>query len=111
MKKVLTIILALFLAITFSCKTGKNVGENVFGTTSMMVLYNMDINQNQLDSICKVDTLPDYNKWLSARFTDYETNTVILKRIYLKKYSDDEEVIYILMGNKEPYKIVKRIAE
>ena len=55
--------------------------------------------------------LPNYNEWLKARFTDYETNTVFVKRMYLKSCSDENEVIYILIGENEPYKITKRIAE
>lgn len=95
----------------FSCKTYKNTGEITFGTSSMQNLYEMTITQHQIDSICDADMLPNYNEWLKARFIDYETNTVFVKRMYLKSCSDENEVIYILIGENEPYKITKRIAE
>ena len=109
MKKIFTFLLMLFLM--FSCKTYKNTGEITFGTSSMQNLYEMTITQHQIDSICDADMLPNYNEWLKARFTDYETNTVFVKRMYLKSCSDENEVIYILIGENEPYKITKRIAE
>lgn len=109
MKRIFTFILMLFLII--SCSTTKNVSDLTFGTSVMMNSYEMQITQHQLDSICTADTLPYYDSWLKARFTDYETNTIFVKRMYLKTYSEYEEIIYILIGENEPYKITKRIAE
>lgn len=105
------LLIAFAMLFMVSCGTTKETGEVVFGTSSMMVLYTMDISQYQLDSICTADILPYYDSWLKARFTDYETNTVFVKRMYLKACSEDEEIIYILIGEEEPYKITKRIAE
>lgn len=109
MKKIFTFILMLFL--TLSCSTTKNVGDITFGTSVMMNSYEMQITQHQLDSICVADILPTYDKWIKTSFIDYETDSVFTKRLYLKDYSDENEVIYILLGEKEPYKITKRIAE
>lgn len=109
MKKIFTFILMLFLAL--SCSTTKNVGDLTFGTSVMMNSYEMQITQHQLDSICVADILPTYDKWIKTSFIDYETDSVFTKRLYLKDYSDENEVIYILLGEKEPYKITKRIAE
>ena len=111
MKKLLTIfIIALSMLFSVSCNTTRNVADVNFGT-SMMVIYTMDINQYQLDSICVADTLPYYDNWIKARFTDYETNTVFVKRMCFKKCVDYDEVIYILVGENEPYEITKRISE
>lgn len=109
MKRIFTFLLIAFLL--FSCKTQENIGEITFGTSSMQNLYEMTITQHQIDSICEADMLPNYTEWLKARFTDYETNTVFVKRMYFKSCSDENEVIYILIGESEPYKITKRIAE
>lgn len=109
MKKIFIFLLMLFLM--FSCKTHQNVGEITFGAPIMINLYEMTITQHQLDSICEVDMLPTYEKWIKTSFIDYETDSVFTKRLYLKSYSEENEVIYILLGEKEPYKIIKRIAE
>ena len=110
MKRFLTILIIAFsMLFAVSCSTTKNTEEITFGT-QMMVIYTMDINQYQLDSICAVDTLPNYDTWIKARFTDYETNTVFVKRMCFKKTPEYEEVIYILVGENDPYKITKRIA-
>lgn len=109
MKRIFTFLLIAFLM--FSCKTKQNVGEITFGAPTMINLYEMTITQHQLDSICEVDMLPTYEKWIKTSFIDYETDSVFTKRLYLKSYSEENEVIYILLGDKEPYKITKRIAE
>lgn len=105
----------LFIAFIFlfaiSCSTSKETSEIVFGASSIQSSYEMTITQNQLDSICDADFLPKYDKWLMAKFTDYETDSVFIKRMYVKEYSENEEIIYILIGNNEPYKITKRIGK
>lgn len=111
MKRILiTIIVMVSMLFYVSCNMTRNVEETNFGT-AMMVMYDMSINQSQLDSICTVDTLPYYDKWIKARFTDYETNKVFVKRMCFKKNIEYNEVVYILIGEKEPYKITKRITE
>ena len=107
MKKIFTFLLMLFLM--FSCKTQQNTGEITFGT-SMLVSYTMMATEIQMDSICNVDALPNFDKWIKTSFTDYETNQVYVKRLYIKN-SDEYEVVYILTGDKEPYKITRRITE
>ena len=106
-------IITLLISIIFvvSCKTTENVNEVTFGSSSMKIFYTMDISQRQLDSICEADILPNYNQWIKARFTDFETNKKYVKRMYFKHYSENNEVIYILVGENEPYIITKRIAE
>lgn len=109
MKRILTALLIAFLM--FSCKTQQTVEDITFGTSAMLNQYEMQITQHQLDSICEADTLPNYKQWIKAKFTDYETNNVFVKRMYFKTCSEDGEIVYILLGEKEPYKITKRIAE
>jgi hypothetical protein len=80
--------------------------------TSMKISCNIDNGKYyQIDSIVKADTLPSVNKWLQSTFTDYETNQKYEKRLYVKTYNNGTEVVYIILGNKEPYKITKRITE
>lgn len=110
MKKVLGFFIAFMLLFVVGCKTQNSVEEITFGST-MKISYTLKVNERQIDSICNVDLLPNYRTWLSAKFTDYETNTVYLKRMYIKEYSDEEEIIYIIIGDNEPYKITRRIVE
>lgn len=111
MKKLFNLILMLGFLFLLSCTDTSQPNEITFGTSSKQVANTLVITRTQLDSICKADLLPDYNAWMTMNFTDYETNVVYTKRIYFKNYSEDVEVIYILMGNEEPYKITIRIAE
>lgn len=110
MKKIINFILVLSTIFLIGCSTQKKTEEITFGS-SMKLSYCMMINNSQLDSICNVDSLPNFKKWVSAKFTDYETNKVYFKRMYIKQYDDDYELIYILVGNEEPYKITRRIAD
>lgn len=107
MKKIFTFLLLVFLM--FSCRTQQQTGDVVFGT-SIMVTYTMMATEMQVDSICNADVLPSFDNWIKTSFTDYETNQVYVKRLYIKN-SDEYEVVYILTGDKEPYKITRRITE
>lgn len=110
MKKMIKILLVFLLAIGIGCTTPRNIEEITFGT-SMLRVYTMSVTERQLDSICDADMLPKYDKWIKTSFTDHETDSVFTKRLYMKSYSPESELIYILLGDKEPYKITKRIAE
>lgn len=65
----------------------------------------------QVDSLIMADTLPELNRWLGTTFVDDVTNKRTTKRTYIKKYSGKSEIVYIISGNYEPFKIVKRIIE
>lgn len=108
--KQLFIEIIIMLFLLSSCAAVK-IGDDINFGTSMSVVYCSDISQYQLDSICDADTLPYYDTWIKARFTDYETNTVFIKRMCFKNESDYDEIIYILIGENEPYKITKRITK
>jgi hypothetical protein len=111
MKRMANFLLAFLLFFSIGCTTHRNMEDITFGAPIMINLYEFAITQHQLDSICDADMLPAYEKWIKTSFIDYETDSVFTKRIYLKSYSEENEVIYILLGEKEPYKITKRIAE
>ena len=105
MKRIFIFLLMAFLM--FSCKTQQNIGEINFGS-SITMDYTLEIGNYGMDSICLVDSLPNYKEWVGARFTDYETNETIYKRMCIKTCTDGVELLYILVGNKEPYIISRR---
>lgn len=111
MKKLLinlTVLIIMLFSIT-CCATTKNVMVNERLGASMVVETINGNGQFQIDSIIKADTLPNLNKWLLSSFVDYETNKKVLKRVCIKQYKDGTEVMYIITGQNEPFKIVKRI--
>ena len=107
--KGLFILLVTFI-LTCCASTKHVIIDQTLGT-SMRVEYIHGSGQFQVDSIIKADTLPNFSKWLCSSFVDYETNEKTLKRMCIKKYNDGTEVLYIVVGRMEPYKISKRITE
>ena len=109
-----------FLISVFAClsivgcdlifKTPRNNDNNTALGTGMKNSYEMTATAWQVDSICTADTLPNIDDWLVTTFSDYETGSVIYKRMYVKEEGDNE-IIYIIMGNNEPYKVTRRITE
>lgn len=109
-KLLLGIGISLFIFSCGTLKTQKRVDYPL--SSSMKITCNIDNGKYyQIDSIVNADTLPSVNKWLQSTFTDYETNQKYEKRLYVKTYNNGTEVVYIILGNKEPYKITKRITE
>ena len=111
---VLTIGLCMTLVscgwLTKLSNTG-NTGTNTELGTSMIVSYTMDAaSMYQVDSICKVDKLPNIEGWLTTQFTDFETGEPIVRRMYIKEYGETE-VIYIITGTDEPFVVTRRITE
>lgn len=115
MKNILSkIILAIGLSISVvSCgwftKMPKDNTDTNLGT-SMMNSYVMDATMWQVDSICKADALPDMDVWLISTFKDFETGEAIVRRMYIKQLGE-EEIIYIITGDNEPYKVTRRITK
>ena len=100
----------LFVFLMFlGCAGEKELTNDVSFGSSMKVSYTMVATSIQIDSICEYDTLPNVLTWKSMRFTDYETNTVYTKRLYIKDKNKDSEIVYIILGEKEPYVITRRI--
>ena len=109
------ILLVLVTCMTFvACdlifKTPRKPDNGQTYGTSMLISYTMNATAWQIDSICKADTLPEIDSWLVNQFTDYETNEVITKRMYIKERGETEAV-YIVTGTSEPYLVVRRITE
>lgn len=110
MKKCRLKYFILFVFLMFlGCVGEKELTNNVTFGSSMKVSYTMVANSMQIDSICEVDTLPNIITWKSMTFNDFETNTPYTKRLYIKDKNKDSEIIYILLGENEPYVITRRI--
>ena len=90
--------------------TGGNADGVILGAPSMKNSYVMTATEYQLDSICVADTLPNPDNWLGVNFKDYETGESIMKRMHIKHWGKTE-IVYILIGTKEPYNITRRITE
>ena len=106
---ILTIVMCLsFVACDLIFKTPRK--ENQTFGTSMKASYEMMATAWQVDSICQADTLPNLDMWILQNFHDFETSTTITKRMYIKELGQNE-IIYIILGNNEPYKVTRRITE
>lgn len=112
MKRTIFIItlLCAFLLCCFGCgKRNIHKGNTDYG------MYGSEeiINARQLDSICVADTLLALDYWIRVSFYDSETNERIEKRLFIKDFSDDYEIIYTLTLTEQDtlYKIMKRIGK
>ena len=108
---ILSIVLCFsFVACDLIFKTPRNNDNNQLGTSSMKASYEMVATAWQVDSICAADTLPNIDTWLLQRFTDFETGSTIVKRMYIKT-NGDKEAVYIVVGTEEPFNVTRRITE
>ena len=99
MKKIIIIFVSLFLAFACSPKIMMN---SIKGT------YNM----YQVDSICRVERLPDdLTEWHGTILYDYETNERIDQYVFIKEYSRKNEVIYTITVDDSTYYFTKRVVE
>lgn len=99
MKKIIIIFVSLFLAFACSPKIMMN---SIKGT------YNM----YQVDSICRVERLPDdLTEWHGTTLYDYETNERIDQYVFIKEYSRKNEVIYTITVDDSTYYFTKRVVE
>lgn len=110
MKRTIFIItlLCAFLLCCFGCGK-RNIHKG--NTDYAMYEYEQVISASKLDSICLADTLLTIDYWATATFYDSETNERYTKRIFVKDFSDDYEVVYILTEQDTLYKIIKRIGK
>lgn len=114
MKRLLIILTTLIgLLIIVGCgNTGKVHKSDWYyaGTSHMVSVYDMPISVHQLDSICVADTLSnDLTKWHKSMFIDFETRDTVYKHTFIKRYSETEEVIYIINEYRDSLSINKRI--
>ena len=99
MKKIIIIFVSLFLAFACSPKIMMN---SIKGTYTMY----------QVDSICRVERLPDdLTEWHGTILYDYETNERIDQYVFIKEYSRKNEVIYTITVDDSTYYFTKRVVE
>lgn len=110
MKKILFIFLVAFSLFSCceDCKKQEST-EKVLGTTMQVEWTLKNASMIQVDSLIKADTLPEFSRWLGSSFTDFNTNEKITKRLYIKYVSDKVETVYLIVGNNEPFEIIKRV--
>lgn len=114
MKNVLKHILTSVMVTMFfiGCATMKHQPKDATLGTSMKIAYVInEAKTYQIDSIVLADTLPSVDKWMLMNYLDYETNKRVLKRMYIRTYTNGSESTYIIVGNEEPYQITKRIIQ
>lgn len=83
--------------------------EPTYGN-GMLNSYVMEATAWQVDSICNADALPSLDEWIVNSFQDFETGENIVKYMYIKRLGDNE-IIYIIMGQKEPFNVTRRITQ
>lgn len=110
------IFVILFLATNIvGCGCLKKQHNNNNNDTNMgasMYGYEMLANSRQIDSICVADTLNPYlSEWITTTFVDYETNKTVIQKMYIKKLSDKDEIIYIVVPKDTLFLITKRIVK
>ena len=83
--------------------------EVVVGTTQNMYQITVEYTQHQVDSMCVADGLPEtFDDWIRRGYLDYETNTNIVRYMYIKDLNDNYEMIYIITPRGEIYVVSKR---
>ena len=111
MKKLFNILIYAMISICIiGCCTQKKVGSSdVLGSSMKVELHIDDAKAFQVDSLITADTLPSLDKWISSTFIDYNTNKPVVKRMYIKQYSLKHEILYLVIGESEPFEIIKRV--
>lgn len=91
-------------------KQGNNENtEIVIGTSQNMYQVTVEYTQHQVDSMCVADGLPEtFDDWIRRGYLDYETNTNIVRYMYIKDLNDNYEMIYIVTPRGEIYVVSKR---
>ena len=108
MKNLFYVLLIFFSVACSTQKQNLTIDEEILGTTLKYEMLIKNGSQFQVDSLITADTLPKLDMWYSTVFIDYETNNGIKKQVYIKK-NNQLEITYIIIGNKEPFYIEKRI--
>ena len=77
---------------------------------SMRILYNRDFTRHQFDSICEADTIPsDLKLWKRYSTKDFETDSVIVEHLYIKRLGVNEEIFRLMVKGDDRYNIYKRV--
>lgn len=113
MKKILNIIIVLFIGILLSCHPGKQVindGEIQYGSSIMYNAFEGTYSRLQFDSICKADRISNnLNKWHVLYVIDSEDGNQIGEFMYIKYYNNVEYIYRVIKRSENKYKITKRI--
>lgn len=96
--------------MVFGCGGTKHSSNTVYGETMRNSYVMENVTQRQLDSICVADILPNINEWKGSIFVDFETRQTVVKRFFLKS-KEPKQILYVVIGEKEPYKVERRITE
>ena len=87
----------------------KGEPEVVLGSTQNMYQETFEYTTVQLDSMCTVDGLPkSLDEWIRRTFSDYETNEIVVRYMYIKEMNDNYELTYIVAPKGEMYVVSKR---
>jgi hypothetical protein len=97
------LLILISILVLFSCTTSTFVE----GPKSIKTEYdNQYFTQLQIDSILKLDTLPNLGMWMDLSLREYETMEVIRKKFYVKKGN-----VYIAVQKKDSIFLTKRIEQ
>lgn len=96
--------------MVFGCGGTKHSSNTVYGETMRNSYVMENVTQRQVDSICVADTLPNIKEWTGSVYVDFETRQTIVKRIYMKS-NEPKQILYVVIGEGEPYKVERRITE
>ena len=117
-KRFLNVVTLIVIALSMtSCglvnKIFHNNSDNepvVAGSIQNMYLTTYNFDGRQLDSLCRVDTIPSdlADGWLRKVYTDYETNKPVIRYMYIKELNDNYEIIYFVTPKDDMYVVSKR---
>ena len=112
MRRVIKLTLSLLICFSvLCCRTTKlNVStDNISGY--MMNQFDTTFTVTQFDSICGADKIDNnLRNWHKFSYIDFEDRDTLVKYIYVKEFSETNEIIYILTPRKDGnYIISKRI--
>lgn len=106
-----SLILSIGISVmVFGCGGSKHSTNTVYGERMMNSYVMENVTQRQVDSICVADTLPNFNEWVGSIYVDFETRQTVVKRIYMKS-KEPKQILYVIIGEEEPYKVERRITE
>lgn len=111
MKKLFNILIYAMISICIigCCTQKKAVSGDFIGSSMKVELHIDNAKAFQVDSLIIADTLPSLDKWISSTFIDYDTNKPVVKRMYIKQYLLKHEILYLVIGESEPFEIIKRV--
>lgn len=110
MKRIYIFFIVLAAALMISCKSSENVAVFGGGNINVSSVKKMSVDTFtiiQVDSMIRVDKLPQLKKWNSSKLTDQETGRPY---IYSTLLDNSSNIIYTVktLGTNEIYVVMKR---